>query len=443
LLQSAIAHTSDPDAALNLQGRLLSTLAGTHDPVLISRELSRMRHLARDHPGRLGLYYSYAQLHARELGVEKPVADELHAAWAEGRGLLQAGLVLVSWQLDRKDGNAEKTLAQLLERSDLTEIWLRTLVSPLLAAGRPDLAARIQQRLLEVNPLDDARLFDLIDSLDHAGRRDEAMAALAKWGARARISEDFASKVAAAWLRFGQPELAESFLRDIANPGAIVRDYRPFLTNARLQLSLGRLREAKTSLRKAFQYPGARAFDELVAWLDASRKLDGADADLALFSLTPLQMGDARRAIFEYLEKKGLADDALKLLESHPELLDHKMPARIRRLAAGGGKFEQGAALLDSAVAQGTAAPEAADELALLFSAWAEEDLSSGHTLEGQAHLDRAQELRPALFDVAKKLWKLHRQRGEPDQAKAAVERFLAAAQDPKERDQAQRLLTQ
>jgi hypothetical protein len=348
--------------------------------------------------------------------------------------------------LDRKEKDAEKTFTELLNRSDLTETWLRALVSPLLTANRLDLAARIRQRLLEANPLDDARVIDLVETLDRAGRRADAIAALTKWGARARIFEDFAPKVAEAWLRLGQPELAESLLRNIAGPDAIVRAYHPFLTYARLQLSQGRLREAKLSLRKAYRHPAAAEYDTLIDWLDAQGKRAGSDAELAPFGLSPFQLAGARRALFDSLEKKGLAGDALALLGAHPELFDRKMPARIRRLSAGSGKFPQGAELLQTTLSQGSAFPEITDELTLLFADWAEDDLSAGRSAEAVTHLQSAQDLRPALFEIAKKLWKLHRDRKEPDQARQALSRFLTAATDPKDaknRDQALLLLTQ
>ncbi len=442
LLQTALGRNPDPATAMTLQGQVLESLGPKPDPLSVRREMKKLRRLADDDSARLGLYFSFAQLHAREFGIEPAVAAELEAAWADGVGLLQAGMVLLSWHLDRGLPAGERVLDQLLSRPEINEQTLQILVSPLLTAKRPDLAAKVQQRLVAINPLEDARVVSLIDFLEQAGRRDDSTAALEKWGARASLSDDFAAKVATLWVKLGRPERAEPLFAQVTR-APFARSAEACLAHARLCLARGDLPAARRLLRHAFRFPANRSFDDLAAWAEAAQKLEQAAEVAAEFSLTPAQTLGFHTAIFAAWERKQDPTKAAAHLASLPALLQTGQPGRLRSLAAARSDFAPAAEALRLLSTQATPplSDEAGRELTLLLAAWADADLLANRPAEALLHLTEAHARQPELWWLAEKLAKLHRTNSEPEKAGAVVARFLSVAKDPVERQKAERFL--
>ncbi len=110
MLQSAVARTADPAAAMKLESMLIESFGAPAESPLIVRELLKLRQIAGDDPGRLGVYFSFVQTHAAALGILDSAQRELAAAWSDGTGLLQAGLVLFTWKLETAPGQAEAVL---------------------------------------------------------------------------------------------------------------------------------------------------------------------------------------------------------------------------------------------------------------------------------------------------------------------------------------------
>jgi hypothetical protein len=302
----------------------------------------------------------------------------------------------------------------------------------------------VQQRLVAINPLDDARTVALIDFLERAGRREPAIAALEKWGARACLSDEFAGKVAPLWVKLGHPELAEPLFEQVTG-GAFGRSFEPYLGHARLGLARGDLPAAKRLLREAFRFPANRSSDDLVAWLEAAHKLEQADEFAADLVLTSAQTLVLHAALFTAFEKARQPSQAAALLSNHPASLQEGQAARLRAVATAAAEFELPAKTLELLSAQAPAplAAETRREHALLLAAWSDADTLAGRGAEALLHLSQAHELQPAHWPIAEKLARLLRSSGDSEKARAVVERFLASSKDSVERQKAERLLVE
>ncbi len=305
VLHDAAARAgTDFAVAMRAQSQLIEMLSPAEDTALIPRELRKLRRMAGDDPARLGSYFTFLQLHARALGVEEAADAELRAAWSGGSGALPAGAVLLAWHLDRgAAAEAEETLDRLLSRTDAGDAWLSALVPGLATAGRSDLIARVQARLVEINPLDDERIVALARTLAGCGRRDEAFAALDRWGARARMDDEFAGVLAQTFVSLGAPARGEPLFAQAVRGDPFARNYRVYLDFAQLRVAQGNFRAARELLLAAFRHPGNREYDVLIAWLAAAGALNDWQRVLAEFRFSAAQMADVERARAEHLAR--------------------------------------------------------------------------------------------------------------------------------------------
>jgi tetratricopeptide (TPR) repeat protein len=439
LLQTAIARAPDSPSSVPLQQKIVESLEPQTPLPTLQRELRKLRRLAGDDPARLGLYFSVAQL----TGLKFPAADfiraDLDAAWSEGAGMLEAGVVLLGWHLDTNMAAAEATLAQLLARRDLSAELLGRLTKPLLIAKRPDLAAKVQQRVVAVTPLEDGQVVNLIDYLEQAGQRPDAIAALEKWGARAPLSDEFAAKIAPLWVKLGHPERAEPLFAQVTG-GTFGKAFEPYLAHARLRMAAGDLPAAKRLLREAYRFPAHRSFDDLLAWARAAGKLELPDEITGVFDFTPARARAWHAALFTAFEAAKEPQKAAALLAGHPESLLPGQAARLRGMATAAGAYAEAAGALQLLSAQSALADEITLELTHLLGAWADADSLAGRQEEALAHLTQAAELRPELWPVTEKLYKFLRGAGQAEKARIVLDRFVANTKNPAERDRAERL---
>jgi len=297
LLRDAMNRTTDPATLMQMQELVLEACSKDRSRVQMLRELYKLRRFAEGDPARVGSYFAYVEVHAAEFGVEEPAVKEMKAAWAGGEGEFSAGAVLVAWQVDHHDPEAGAVLTGLLGRSDASEQWLRVVDASLRAAGRLDLAARTAQRITELIPGDDERAALWIRTLSELGRKEEAVAALEKWAARAPLNDEFAGKVAQLCIELGLHEKAASLLAQAVRGDPFGRNYQARLDLAKLRVSEGRLVEARKLLLEAFRNPQNHAWDDLAAYLAAAQPPDRFDAELAAFHLSQKQMAAVKTAL--------------------------------------------------------------------------------------------------------------------------------------------------
>jgi tetratricopeptide (TPR) repeat protein len=437
MLQGAVARTTDPAAAMKLQSQLIESLVAPAESTLIARELLKLRQIAGDDPARLGVYFTFVQTHAAALGILDSAQRELAAAWSDGTGLLQAGLVVLAWKLDTAPREAETVLAQILARHDVGEPWLKAMLPSLETAKRLDLAARVEQRLLRLTPGDFELLLSAVRHLEAAGQHETALALMQGPGARAFIDESVARPAAQAWLAVGETEPARQLLNAIAPPRGVLRDYGPYLDHAQLRLSVGDFGPAKALLLRAFEHPGNREYARVVDWLAATGRLDEWEHELGEFRFSAPQMLGIQRAVFANYAALPNATKVIALVEAHPELLDTPRLEALRATAKRTAAFSEIAGVMERALAQSND-PALSLNYVLTLADWADTEPPEA----ALAHLHAAQTRRPDVYLLGEKLHALHRARGEMAEAKAAVQRYLtAAAKDAPERAQAEKLV--
>jgi len=438
LLREAMNRITDPITLMQIEQQLIETCNLPADRAFASRELHKLRRLAEGDPARLGLYFSYVEMHATELGAEDSAPREMAAAWADGTGLLSAGAVLLAWHLDHHASAADAVLDRLLARSDLDESWLKVLDSSLVAANRLELAARVRERLVALNPMDDDRIITWVKTLADLGERSEALAALTKWSARAPLQDDFAGKVAQVYVDLGAENLAEPLFAQAIRGDPFARNFQVRLDAARLFLSHNSINEAQKLLAVAYRNPRNHDYSPLVQYL--ALRPEEIDVRLTAFHFPQKIATESRRAVLTKLASSSEPAGALRFAEAHPEILDAGTAALLRGAAGKTGEFERMVRLLENLSRQ---APGGAisTELARVLADWADSDLRANDEASALAHLERARIAQPLWFEAVRKLAAIYKRSGEHAKAKAVLDQFLAMASNPKDRSQAEQLL--
>ena len=440
VIHGALSRT-DARLSFPLQCKLIELLMPADGPAAALRELRRLRRFASagENPaGLLGSYLDFAAQQAARLLVAKEFAQEVRALWSDGAGPVLAGVALITLQIE--SGNAESVkpaLDQLLTRDDTPESSLQSIAEALEKAGQRESLARVQERLTQVNPLNERAALNYARTLHQLGRTAAAKARLEVLAMRATLNEDSLGQVAQAFSELGDRTRALALYAQAARNDRFARNWSTLLQFAKLQAQSGDFVGAKRTLRTAFTHPANRGFVEIIDWLVGAGRLDRAEAELEDFHLTLPRLADFRRTLFGYFEKAGQPANALALVEQHPEILQPAMAARLRALAVASGAFERTAKLLEKLAAEEEGASEFSVELAKLLGDWAQADLAAGRADAALAHLRRAHEQHPELFEIATRLSALQAQRGERKAALETLESFLAVGRNAGEIDQA------
>jgi lipopolysaccharide biosynthesis regulator YciM len=430
-IQGALGRTGDARLSFPLQCKLIELLAPEDGPVVVLRELRRLRRLAGavEGPGLLGSYLDFAAPQAVRLHVEKDFAGQLRALWAEGAGPASAGAAALAVQLEAGDQSAaEVTLGQLLVREDAGEPPLQNAAEALEKAGQREGLARVQERLVQINPLNEQNALQLARTLHQLGRTAAARGQLELLALRAALNEDSLGKVAQGFAEIGDTARASALYAQAARGDRFARNWNTLLQYARLQTRLGDFSEAKKTLRMAFSNPANRSFVEIIEWLVAAGLLDRHEAESADLELTPPRRAELRRALVGYFEKAGQPANALALAEAHPEIVQPAMGAQLRKLAGAARDFERAARLLEKLAAEAESPGEFSLELARLDGDWAQAELTAGQAESALGHLRTAHERHPELGEIALPLSSLQAARGDRRAAMETLESFLALA---------------
>jgi predicted Zn-dependent protease len=400
-------------------------------PAAAARELRRLRRLAGavDGSGLLNSYLDFAGTQAARLQVGKEFAQEVRSLWAGGAGPLLAGAATLAAQLEAGDASAaEATLEQLLAREDASESPLQAAAEALEKAGRKEWLARVQERLVRINPLNEQNALGLAKTLHQLGRTDAARAQLELLVLRAALNEDSLGKVAQGFADIGDTPRALALYAQASRGDRFARNWATLLQYARLQTKLGDFAGAKRTLRLAFSNPSNRTFVEIIEWLVAAGRLDGHEMECADFALTPPRLADLRRALVAYFEKAGQAANAIGLLEAHPGIVRPSMGPQLRKLAGMAGDHERVARLIESLMTQRELPDEYSLELARLHADWAQAELTAGRSDSALTHLRTAHQRHPELADIALRLSALQAERGDRNAAMETLESYLAVA---------------
>ena len=440
VIHAALSRT-DARLSFPLQCKLIELLTPEDGPAAAQREMRRLKRFAGAGENPASLLASYLDFAAQQvvrLGVEKDFAAEVRALWAGGAGPIPAGVAALTAQIEAGAAAAiTPLLEELLSRADAPDTALQTVAEALEKAGFLELLARVQERMTQLNPLNEKNALNLARSLRLLGRTDAARARLELLALRAALNEDSLGQVASAFAELGDQDRALALYAQAARGDRFARNWATLLQYARLQSQHGDFAGAKTTLRTAFTHPANRNFMEIVEWLVAAGRLEQAETEAEEFQLTLPRIVELRRALFGYFEKAGQPGNALTLAEKHPEIVQPELAARLRALATAARAYERTAKLLERQAAQTETPGEFSLELARLHGDWAQAERAAGKPDAALAHLRRAHERHPELFEIAGPLSAALAGRGDRMAAMETLESFLALGKNPAEIEQA------
>jgi len=319
----------------------------------------------------------------------------------------------------------------------VSDTGLQSAADALEKAGDGEALARVQERIVQVNPLNDQNFINLARTLQKLGRTDAARTRLETLALRAMLVEDSLGKVAQAFADIGDTKRAEALFAQAARDDRYARNWATLLPYARLQAAQGEFAEAKKTLRAAFSVPANVSYTEIIEWMVAAHRLDHAGEETDDFDLTLPRADELRRTLFAYFEKAGQPASALALAEAHPAIIRPAFSARLRKLAAAAHDFARGAKLLERQAAQADSPGEYSLELARLQGDWAQAEMAAGQPESALTHLRAAHVQHPELFEIATRLSALQQERGDRQGSIETLESFLAVAKNPGEIEQA------
>ena len=428
-LQTALDRNAEPRMRFPLQSKVVELLAPADSEAAIGREFRRLRQLAGEQPELLSSYFDLARKESARLGVVPQFERELAALWADGAGPVAAGLSLLAGRVEAQDAGGMKTaLDRLLARDDLGEVWLTRLADLLQNAKRADLAARVREQLVRVNPASEPHAIELARALDLAGRPAEARAVLVRLEARAVLDPGLAGRLASAYAGLGDVPRATALYSQALRADPQARIFRTWLDFAQMQIAARDFAGAKKTLRTAFGNPANAEFGTIVGWLVESGRLGKMDAELEDFGLSPRRRTMLRRALFSHYEQGGQLAAAAAIVDEHPDTIEPGMAARLRTMARVDRNFDLVATLLEKLVAQSPEPPDMPVELARLYVDWAQHELATEGADAAIEHMVKAHALRPALFEVASGLATVQAQRGEREAAIETLQLFIGTS---------------
>jgi len=445
-IHAALSRSTDPRMNFPLECKLIESLRPEDGQVAARREMRRLRKFTGSGVGLLGSYLDFASRQAARLNLAPEFARELEALWAGGKGPAPAGIALLNSQLQAGDQPAAITTTErLLAKDDMTDAWLQLAADALEKAQLTEWLARVEERIAQINPINEQNLLLLARTLRKLGRNDAARSTLDLLALRATLSEDapaqrdglsdeLSAKVAEAFAEAGDLKRARDMFAQSVRGDPFARNYSTLLQYAQLQTRMGDQDGAKKTLRAAFANPANHTFDAIIDWMVATGHLDRFETETIDFGLSPARVTELRRALFAYFEKAGQIANACALLEAHPEMLHSEMIESLRSLAGKNRDFAGVAQILEKLAAQGLA--EASTGLAKLYGDWGQAEASE-HPDAALAHLRKAHDLRPELADVALRLSALQMELGDRHSAMETLESFLAVSKNPAETEKA------
>ena len=216
-----------------------------------------MRKLTANDEGLLGSYLDFASLQAARLNVTNGFLAELRALWAEGKGPIPAGLSLLKIECDA--GNKEAAavvIDRLLARHDASDAWLQISADELEKARFQDLLIRVQERLSEINPLNEQNALNLARSLRETGRKEAAALSWKALRSVLRSPMNWPAKVADGFAQAGELKRAAVLFAQGHARRSLRSQFRHAHPVCATAIPQGDLPAAKKTLRFAFTNPG-------------------------------------------------------------------------------------------------------------------------------------------------------------------------------------------
>ena len=448
VLIAAGAKTAEPRALMQVRAKLLTIPGFPASRIFITRMRERMHESVREDAGLAGAYFDFFDRYAVRLGIVEEWKREVDAAWAGGGGDAAAGLVLLRRACAAEDADsAQRICAVLLDRGDISDATLSTLRYIAGNAGNAGLAALrllVAERAAQRGWPSADGMFEWVRLLAANGSRERAAEVLTRHAWLAGFNGG-AEALGCAWLAAGDLEKAREFLSLAMRQGAPAPVPSVLVAMAKVHLARNNFSASKLLLRRAFAEPVCHEYAVLAEYLDAGGELARWREVAVDFGLTARAIHEVQLALFSLHEKRGRVREALVLVSGEPSLVsaagefpaaDGGVPpvdcARLRRMAAKAGEFEEGAKLLGRLVSLHLT--DAPAELEALQAGWAERRGDADGRLR---HAERAAELRPASWEFARRAAEIRMARNEAAQARTVIAGFLSVSQSVSEREAA------
>jgi tetratricopeptide (TPR) repeat protein len=445
VLIGAAVKTGEPRALLQLRAKLLTIPGFPPARGFLARMRDRMRDGVRQHPELAGSYFEFFDRYAVRLGIEEEWKSEVAAAWADGKGNAEAGMVTLRRACARgEEEAARRTCLALMNRADVSDATMESLGAVVTDSGRRDLQLFFAEtRARRSWPMADGML-EWVRLLVENDSREQAREVLTRHAWLVGFTGG-AEALGRAWLAIGDAEQARGFLARAMTENAPVPPPSVLAAMAQVHVATNHFTAARLLLRRAFAEPVCHEYAALAAFLEASGGMARWTEVADEFGLSARARHELQIAMLAVHEKHARLREALALVAAEPSIVS---PAggfraesgaepvidceRLRRMAAKTGGFEEVAESIERMAASHM--PDAAAELEALHADWAER---RGERDSAALPLERAAELRPASWEFARRAAELRLGGDERARARAMLERFLMRSQSPTEREAA------
>ena len=176
----------------------------------------------------------------------------------------------------------------------------------------------------------------------------------------------------------------------------------------------------------------------------AAGKLDRLEGEIGEFQLAPRLVPGLRAALFAECERSGNFAEALMIAQNHPEIIpaSQGFAGRLCSLAGKTGSYPEVSAVFEKVMSQSEDRSMGwLDDAAFFYKEWADRELAAFHAEAAIEHLKRANEIRPARFDIAQQLCNLYLEKKQRERAEQVLENFLSASADEADREKARQML--
>jgi tetratricopeptide (TPR) repeat protein len=400
---------------------------------LRAEQVARLKRIATRNPSLLPEYYVLRKELAERLGSTSDLLKELYTEWDKGRGAYHAGEIIIQILLQqRRYEEAGAVLNDYLTGAHFNERAWDQIGRRLMDAQQFELAARTFSELSKRIPGNAARSLLLAQALFKTGKADVADAIVSPIKRIALFDSQKNVDLVEFYLATGRPAEARSYL--LAAP-ADARSGAAWIHAMEVFLEKGDFAAARDCIHHAMETPQADPVRALANYYEVSGELSGHDPRDNEFGLAARQFRNLQIEVAERLNARNDLERAWSWIENIPTLLDD---ARGRSLVQSveSSDWDRAAALWE-----GSESPlwETRCAMAQFLVRRAEASESPAKAL---ADLERAHELHPGSFPIARAYVNRLLQSDQHSATRKVLQEVIDAYAEPADRIAAGQLLT-
>jgi tetratricopeptide (TPR) repeat protein len=438
LLRAGQSRIKEEAGGYALQKRIIELLPANTDRTEIRREAVRLQRFAENEGIDMQEVYRFMAQQSKRLSTDQEYHQELVNKWSGGKGDVDAGVALFSWQLEKGEiPAAQATWAEIKRNPGADAVAARAASDALSKTENRQIESESLELAARLDPQDYRALGPWMRSLHALGKTAEARKVAEELAARSAFSTELLAVAADAFETLGDVPRARSLYNEAIAADPTGQRAGAHFALARLFSNLKEFGASRQILRGVAQNGAAEIVPPLLEYLKSSGRITEQD-NLEDFALSDHHRAELSRAIFTEHLNAGRVAKAVAFGERNPKILDEAMSARLRAAAKKPEDSDAALAWLERWVAQ-----QGGDSsiLALMLFDRAETELASLQVEPALTRLQRAHDLKPGMWVVAERLAELRLKRNEPRLAAKVLNAFLAVANDSAERDKARQML--